>query len=545
MSSQKDLDAPLLNPTKDVETPDADKKFDEYVSRAKLRANNNIKICGCIPLNYVILVCIMFITFGSYWVFDIPGSIPDQLKAWFGHGYSDGNNKILYSVYSWPNCILAFFGGFIIDKITGVRLGALIFCGLVLLGHCVFSLGVQFKSFPLAVIGRFIFGLGGESLTVAQNTYTIRWFDGDRLALAFGIVVAFSRVGTAVNFGVSPVLADEDNGVPLTVWFGAGMCFLSFLFCCFAAYLDKWGETQVEIQRQEHLASVSAEERDYIARLDAVNEPVNDDISFRRIKDIPFNAWLLYLVCMFFYMAILNFYQVAQDIFHHTGRQYGDNTASLFVAIPAFVAIPGSIFAGWVVDKVGRALYIIALACVLLVACHVWVLALAYSWTNTIPPYSMILLGLTYSLGAASLWPILAFIVNKDVLGTAYGCMTAIQNFGLAFFSLLIAELQDDIPEERTYHWTQPIFFFIGCAFIALVLNFILTVSDKSKGARLNASAVERKKQVEEEERAEAEKQEQLQRDDQQKLSIATQPPPYAPHQSHEPQKNIQYQPLA
>ncbi len=105
--------------------------------------------CVCVCVYVCICVCVC----------QIPGSIPDQLKAWFGNGYSDGNNKILYSVYSWPNCILAFFGGFIIDKVTGVRLGAVIFCGLVFLGHCVFCIGVQVKSFPLAVIGRFIFGL--------------------------------------------------------------------------------------------------------------------------------------------------------------------------------------------------------------------------------------------------------------------------------------------------------------------------------------------------------------------------------------------------
>ena len=42
-----------------------------------------------------------------------------------------------------------------------------------------FCLGIQFKLYYLALVGRFVFGLGGESLTVAQNTYTARWFDGN------------------------------------------------------------------------------------------------------------------------------------------------------------------------------------------------------------------------------------------------------------------------------------------------------------------------------------------------------------------------------
>jgi hypothetical protein len=52
------------------------------------------------------------------------------------------------------------------------------FCFFILLGELMFALGIQFKLYYLALVGRFVFGLGGESLTVAQNTYTARWFEG-------------------------------------------------------------------------------------------------------------------------------------------------------------------------------------------------------------------------------------------------------------------------------------------------------------------------------------------------------------------------------
>lgn len=42
-------------------------KFGEYVSRAKARANNTLSVCCGIPFHMVMLVCIMFLTFGSYW----------------------------------------------------------------------------------------------------------------------------------------------------------------------------------------------------------------------------------------------------------------------------------------------------------------------------------------------------------------------------------------------------------------------------------------------------------------------------------------------
>lgn len=130
-----------------------------------------------------------------------------------------------------------------------VRKGALLFCFLIAMGQLLFSLGVQFKIYGLAVFGRFVFGLGGENLTVAQNNYVVRWFDGKRLALAFGLVVAFSRIGTSVNFVVSPKLANSAEGVPLTVWVAMGMCVLSFIACCLASLCDYWS---VKAPRPQH-----------------------------------------------------------------------------------------------------------------------------------------------------------------------------------------------------------------------------------------------------------------------------------------------------
>jgi hypothetical protein len=118
--------------------------FGEYVSRAKARANNQLRV-GPVSFTAVMLSLIMFLGVGRYWCYDIPGSIQTQLTAWYGSGYGDTQNSLFYSVYSWPNVILAFFGGFILDKITGVRRGAMLFCGLVTLGQLVFSLGCQWK----------------------------------------------------------------------------------------------------------------------------------------------------------------------------------------------------------------------------------------------------------------------------------------------------------------------------------------------------------------------------------------------------------------
>src|SRR5690348_4467420 len=86
---------------------------------------------------WIVLFLICWLTFGSYWVYDTPGAIYIQLAKWFGgtQYYTENMNLSLYSVYSYPNIILGFFGGIIIDKFTGIRAGTMLFCGLVFIGQ--------------------------------------------------------------------------------------------------------------------------------------------------------------------------------------------------------------------------------------------------------------------------------------------------------------------------------------------------------------------------------------------------------------------------
>jgi len=78
----------------------------------------------------------------------------------------------LYMVYSFPNFILPFIGGFLIDKI-GVRKALIILSGLVASGTsiCAFSGFLSgtpdFSSdgaYYIMITGRFIYALGAESI---------------------------------------------------------------------------------------------------------------------------------------------------------------------------------------------------------------------------------------------------------------------------------------------------------------------------------------------------------------------------------------------
>ena len=65
---------------------------------------------------------------------------------------------ILYSIYSWPNVILSIFGGFLLDRVFGIRIGTVVFSAFICIGQFVFALGGIVNKFWVMIVGRFIFG---------------------------------------------------------------------------------------------------------------------------------------------------------------------------------------------------------------------------------------------------------------------------------------------------------------------------------------------------------------------------------------------------
>ena len=84
---------------------------------------------------------------------------------------------MLYVIYAFPNIILPLFGGYFVDY-TGLRVARTVFSALIVCGSSIFALGCTFESYPVTLVGRLVFGMGAESLIVAQNVFIVRWFRG-------------------------------------------------------------------------------------------------------------------------------------------------------------------------------------------------------------------------------------------------------------------------------------------------------------------------------------------------------------------------------
>lgn len=89
---------------------------------------------------------------------------------------------------------LAAVGGILIDKWLGVARGATVFCAFILVGQVIFAFGGYTRKIWLMNAGRFVFGIGGESLASAQNAYAVAWFFGKQLNFVFGLQLSFARV---------------------------------------------------------------------------------------------------------------------------------------------------------------------------------------------------------------------------------------------------------------------------------------------------------------------------------------------------------------
>lgn len=115
-----------------------------------------------------------------------------------------------------------------VDKI-GLYITTMMFLSFLLIGQAVFALSGflgsadtdQDSNFPyiIALIGRFIFGLGGEAILCSKSVLISQWFKGQELSLAFGVVVSVSRFGSSVNNYILPSL-EKATSLGIALSFG-------------------------------------------------------------------------------------------------------------------------------------------------------------------------------------------------------------------------------------------------------------------------------------------------------------------------------------
>jgi MFS family permease len=118
---------------------------------------------------------------------------------------------------------------------------------------------------------------------------------------------------------------------------------------------------------------------------------------------------------------------------------------------------------GLVLDKLGKRLNLLATAGCLLIATHC-------TFMLIYPVGPLIMLGLSYSLFGAIVWPTVAYIVDSRSLGTAYGIQTSLQNLGLTIAPMIIAYIRTSTPN---YNYVLLYFAIMGAVGVFITLELI------------------------------------------------------------------------
>jgi len=421
------------------------------------------------PYRFMILAFAALMAFGSYFAYDSVGAIETTLIQVF---HTDrAAIGAMYTMYSVAAVLAVLAGGFLIDRV-GVRRASLIFSGLVVSGA---ALVAWAPSLPALYVGRVVFGVGSESMIVAQSAITARWFRGKELAMAFGITLTIARLGTLFSFNTEQLLASR-LGWRGALWIAAGLC-LASLVC-------NWVYTLMDRQAEPilHLPEAGS----------------GDTITWNDVGKFRPSYWYAVGICVTFYSAIFPFTALATDFFHDkwgmpmasaeglgffAGVFYNfthmfstaQGTTSIIIAASMLLAP----FAGNLVDHVGRRATLMVVGSLLIVPAH-----LLLGLTHVSPVLSMIVLGAAFVLVPACVWPSVPLIVEERCVGTAFGLMTAIQNLGLAAFPVANGALRD---ATRGYTASQIMFAVLG--FCGLIFSILLRRADRREGGRLERAA--------------------------------------------------------
>ncbi|MDE6443166.1 MAG: hypothetical protein K2K64_01905, partial [Muribaculaceae bacterium] len=93
-----------------------------------------------------------------------------------------------------------------------------------------------------------------------------------------------------------------------------------------------------------------------------------------------------------------------------------------------------------------------------------------------------VLLGISFYLVPASLWPSVPKLVDSKLLGSAYAVIFWIQNIGLYAFPMIIgavlAATNPGVDDPMKYNYTVPMLVFASLGVLALILGLILKALD-------------------------------------------------------------------
>lgn len=415
------------------------------------------------------------------------------------------------------------------------------------------ELGISpfYKGMPasakFSAVGFMIFGCGVEMAGITVSRGIVKWFKGREMALAMGSEMALARLGVATCMIFSPVFAKLGGVIDVSrsVAFGVVLLMIALIMFIVYFFMDK----KLDAQTGE------AEEKDDPFKVSDIGKILSDsgfwivallcvlyysaifpfqkyavnmlqcNLTFTEVDPSSFwatNTVTVIQYCIMLVVAVAAFASnfsktkvmknsmlalavIALVVFCYMG--YMRQSAETVFAVFPLLAVGITPILGNYVDHKGKAASMLVLGSVLLIVCHLTFAFILPMFKGNavggiiIAYLTILVLGASFSLVPASLWPSVPKLVDAKIIGSAYALIFWIQNIGLWLFPLLIGKVLDKTnpqlvsdlknglisPEEAaiSYDYTAPLVMLACLGVLALILGFVLKAVDKKKGLGL------------------------------------------------------------
>ena len=387
-------------------------------------------------------------------------------------------------------------------------------------------------SAKLAACGFMIFGCGCEMAGITVSRGIVKWFKGREMALAMGSEMALARLGVATCMIFSPFFAKLGGSVDVSrsVAFGVVLLCIALIMTIVYFFMDKKLDSQTG----------EAEEKDDPFKVSDIGKILSDggfwivallcvlyysaifpfqkyavnmlQCNLTLTEPAAGSFWAGEAVTIVQYIIMLvvagcsfasNFIKenkslkyglmavavVALVVYCVMGFKRG--TAETIFAVFPLLAVAITPILGSYVDHKGKAASMLLIGSILLVVCHLtfaFILPLfkGSAVGGTIVAYVTILvLGASFSLVPAALWPSVPKLVDAKVIGSAYALIFWIQNIGLWLFPILIGNVLTKTnapgtpPDELNYTWALVMLACLGVA--SMLIGLYLKAVDKKK----------------------------------------------------------------
>ena len=432
---------------------------------------------------WAVLVLVASMMFFAYMFVDILSPLASLLEESLNWDRGD------FGTYAAGEYLLNVFGflilaGIILDKM-GVRFTGLLSASLMVIGAAIKFWGISWPeantvewlnawwpampgSAKLAMFGFMIFGCGCEMAGTTVSKILAKWFKGKEMALAMGLEMAIARLGVFAAMWFAPMLSerfavDGTNSIVAPLLFASALLVIGLLNFFVFTIMDK------TLDRQEL--------NDQMVNDEMVND--SDEFHVSDLKQIFSSKmfWIVALLCVLYYSAIFPFQRFATNFLEETLNISNAEAAGLFKWFPilAMVLTP---FLGAFIDYKGKGASMMLLGAVIMIACHcVFAFVLPAYPSKTLALITILILGVSFSLVPASMWPSVPKIIDEKVLGSAYCLIFWVQNVGLCLVPLLIGKLR-----VATNGYLVPMIVFASFGVLAFLLSLALKVEDKRKG---------------------------------------------------------------